>query len=121
MKYTTKLKQYQIVGGVKIEPKGGELSEEQKKAIIADPYGKDLIEKKCLIIEGLKPEELVAPQVKKRGMSARQVKKPDAPAPSGPPKPSGHAGSEKPPAPGDPSKPGDPAKPGESGKGDPGK
>ena len=116
MKYSTKLKQVQFVAGVKIEPNGGELSEDQKKAIIADPYGKDLIEKKYLIIEGLKPEELATPPAKKKGMSARQVKKPDAPAPSGPPpKPSNPAGSGKPPA------PVDPAKPGEPGKGEPGK
>ena len=52
MKYTTKVKQAQMVGDVKIDPKGGDLSSEQVKKIEKDPYGKDLLEKGYLTIEG---------------------------------------------------------------------
>ena len=52
MKYTTKVKQAQKVGNVVIDPKGGELTEDQIKLIMADPYGKDLVKKRFLVIEG---------------------------------------------------------------------
>ena len=52
MKYTTRVKQAQKVAGVLIDPKGGDLNEDQAKAIKADPYGKDLIKKGFLHIEG---------------------------------------------------------------------
>lgn len=52
MKYSTKVKQAQLVGGVKISPKGGEVSPEEAGKIAADPWGRELIEKKALIIEG---------------------------------------------------------------------
>ena len=53
-KYTAKIKQAQYVGKVKILPTGGELTEAQVNQILNDPYGKDLIQKKILVIEGLK-------------------------------------------------------------------
>ena len=60
MKYTTKtIQQAQLVGGVKINPKGGELKDDEVKRIIADPWGKELINKGALVIEGVKPEDLV--------------------------------------------------------------
>jgi len=52
MKYSTKVKQAQLVGGIKINPKGGELSPEEVSKIASDPWGRELIEKKALIIEG---------------------------------------------------------------------
>ena len=52
MKYSTKVKQAQLVGGIKIDPKGGELLPEEVSSIAADPWGRELIEKKALLIEG---------------------------------------------------------------------
>jgi len=57
MKYSTKVSQAQTVGGVKINPKGGELSPEDVKKITADPWGKELIAKKALVIEGEAPKK----------------------------------------------------------------
>jgi hypothetical protein len=70
MKYTTKLHQAQYVGkitekvngvdklvNIKIQPKGGELTEAHVDAIKADPYGQELIRKGFLIIDGVKPED----------------------------------------------------------------
>ena len=58
MKYTTKVKQKQYVGKVKIGPKGGDLDDVQKKEILADPWGKELVKKGMLIIEGVRPEDV---------------------------------------------------------------
>ena len=88
MKYTTKVKKAQLVGGVKIEPPGGDLKEAQVKAITADPYGVDLIKKKYLDIEGVKPEQLEMPR-KKGGMSTKQGYKPPAKAAEKPTDPTG--------------------------------
>ena len=52
MKYTAKIKQAQKVAGIRIDPKGGELNDEQFKKITGDKYGKELISKKLLVIEG---------------------------------------------------------------------
>lgn len=52
MKYTTKIKQAQLVGKVKIDPNGGDLPEAEAKAVRADPWGKALIERGLLTIEG---------------------------------------------------------------------
>jgi hypothetical protein len=58
MKYTTKINQAQYVGKVKIEPKGGELSEKQVEEIRKDPWGKELIEKGLLeIADGKAPNK----------------------------------------------------------------
>jgi len=54
VKYTTKIKQAQLVAKVRIEPKGGDLNEEQVKAIKEDKWGKELISKGMLFIEGVK-------------------------------------------------------------------
>jgi len=58
MKYTTKVKQAQFVGKIRIEPKGGDLTDADVKVITADPWGKDLIRKGVLIIEGVKPSDI---------------------------------------------------------------
>jgi hypothetical protein len=49
-KYTTKFKQPQTVSGVKLNPKGGWLSEREYKAVKKDPYGASLLEKGMLIV-----------------------------------------------------------------------
>jgi hypothetical protein len=54
VKYTTKIGQPQFVGKVKINPKGGELTEKQVEEIKADPWGKELIEMELLVIAGTK-------------------------------------------------------------------
>jgi len=64
VKYTTKVKQAQHVGGAVINPKGGELSADEVKAITANPYGKDLIIKGFLSIDGVKQEDVAEKQGK---------------------------------------------------------
>lgn len=44
MKYTTSIREAQLAGGVRLEPKGGDLSAAQARAIASDPWGKKLIE-----------------------------------------------------------------------------
>ena len=58
MKYTTKISQAQFAGKIRIEPKGGELNDAEVKAVLADPWGKWLIEKGLLTIEGVKPSDI---------------------------------------------------------------
>ena len=65
MKYTAKINQTQLAGGVRIEPKGGEVSPEEAKKIAADPWGRELIEKKALQIEGFTLPPLEKPKHKK--------------------------------------------------------
>jgi hypothetical protein len=60
MKYKTKVAQPQIVGGVKIDPKGGEIDLKQLEEIKKDPWGKELISKGLLEIEGVKPSDIKA-------------------------------------------------------------
>jgi hypothetical protein len=55
MRYTAKIKQAQLAGKVRIEPKGGELQEAEVKAVMADPWGKELIGKGMLTIDEAKP------------------------------------------------------------------
>ena len=50
-KYTTKIKQPQTVVEVKLDPKGGCLSEREIKTIKKDAYGASLLEKGLLVIE----------------------------------------------------------------------
>jgi hypothetical protein len=58
MKYTTKVTQAQYVGKVKIEPKGGELTDKQAEAVKADPWGKELIKMGLLeIADGKAPNK----------------------------------------------------------------
>jgi len=59
MKYTAKIKNVQCVGKVKIVPTGGELTETEKKEIINNLYGKDLILKGYLVIDGVKPSSVL--------------------------------------------------------------
>jgi hypothetical protein len=54
LKYTAKIGQPQFVGKVKIDPKGGDLTEKQAEEIKADPWGQELIEAGVLKIEGVK-------------------------------------------------------------------
>jgi hypothetical protein len=55
MKYTAKVNQAQIIGGLRIEPKGGDLTDEDIKKITSDRWGKELLEKKVLVIENFDP------------------------------------------------------------------
>jgi hypothetical protein len=53
-KYTATIKQPQTVGAVKLDPKGGTLSEREYKALKKDAYGASLIEKGLLVVgEGI--------------------------------------------------------------------
>jgi hypothetical protein len=45
MKYTTKVKTPQLVGTFKVDPKGGEITKNEFRAFIRDPYGADLVNK----------------------------------------------------------------------------
>jgi hypothetical protein len=66
MKYTTKVAQPQIVDGVEINPKGGTVTEKELEKIKKDPWGKELINKGFLEIEGVKASDIKAgDQVKK--------------------------------------------------------
>jgi hypothetical protein len=51
-KYTAKIKQPQTVVDVKLDPRGGVLSERQYKTLKKDAYGASLLEKGLLIIDG---------------------------------------------------------------------
>jgi hypothetical protein len=64
MKYTAKITQAQFVGKIKIEPKSGDLTDAQVKAITADPWGNELIRKGMLTIEGTKPADTEAEKKK---------------------------------------------------------
>ncbi|MDR2150124.1 MAG: hypothetical protein LBO67_04785 [Spirochaetaceae bacterium] len=50
-KYTAKIKQPQIIAGVRIDPKGGTFNEKQVWAIKHDVYGRELVEKGFLIFD----------------------------------------------------------------------
>jgi hypothetical protein len=68
MKYTTKITQPQYIGKVKIEPKGGELTDKQAEAVKADPWGQELIKMELLVIEGGKsPDKLPSDNKEKEG------------------------------------------------------
>jgi hypothetical protein len=54
-KYTAKIKQPQTVVNVKLEPKGGVISEREYKALKKDAYGVSLLEKGLLVIEEAAP------------------------------------------------------------------
>ncbi|MDR2952910.1 MAG: hypothetical protein LBU82_06685 [Treponema sp.] len=78
MKYTTKIKQPQVVGKTRIEPNGGDLNADQVSEIKNDPYGRDLIRKGYLNIEGVKPDD-VKDDPKKGSGKKDASKKTDAP------------------------------------------
>ena len=65
MKYTTKIKQAQFVGKVKLNPKGGDFSEQEKKEILEEPWGRELIRKGVLIIDGVKLSDIKEESKKK--------------------------------------------------------
>lgn len=44
MKYTAKIKEAQLAGGVRIAPRGGEVTDAEARAVASDPWGKKLIE-----------------------------------------------------------------------------
>lgn len=44
MKYTAAIKEAQLAGGVKLSPKGGEVTDAQAKAIASDSWGKKLLD-----------------------------------------------------------------------------
>jgi hypothetical protein len=50
-KYTTKIKQPQSAGDVKIDPAGGVFTERQYKTVKKDAYGASLLEKGLLVVE----------------------------------------------------------------------
>ena len=50
-KYTAKIKQPQTVSNVKLDPKGGSLTEREYKTVKKDSYGASLFEKGLLVIE----------------------------------------------------------------------
>jgi hypothetical protein len=50
-KYAARIKQPQTIGNVKLDPKGGFLSEREMRTVKKDAYGASLLEKEWLIIE----------------------------------------------------------------------
>jgi hypothetical protein len=50
-KYTARIKQPQTVVNVKLDPKGGNLSEREYKILKKDAYGASLLEKGLLVVE----------------------------------------------------------------------
>jgi hypothetical protein len=50
-KYTAKIGQPQTAAGVKLDPKGGFLSEREYKTVKKDAYGASLLEKGLLAVE----------------------------------------------------------------------
>ncbi|MDR0758685.1 MAG: hypothetical protein LBF74_01050 [Treponema sp.] len=66
MKYTTKITQPQYAGKVKIEPKGGDLTDKQVEEIKADPWGQELIKIGLLVIEGGKAPDKPSPETEKK-------------------------------------------------------
>jgi hypothetical protein len=51
IKYTAKIKQPQTVGNIKLDPKGGVLTEREYKTLKQDAYGASLLEKGLLVFE----------------------------------------------------------------------
>jgi hypothetical protein len=45
MKYTTKVTTPQLVGTFKVNPRGGEITKNEFRAFLRDPYGADLVKK----------------------------------------------------------------------------
>ena len=55
MKYTAKFKQPQTVGSVNLDPRGGEITDREYKALKKDAYGASLLEKGLVVVEGQAP------------------------------------------------------------------
>ena len=51
MKYTAKIKEAQLAGGVRLDPNGGVVTDAQARAIASDPWGKRLMETGRLTFE----------------------------------------------------------------------
>jgi hypothetical protein len=81
MKYTAKITQDQYVGNVLIEPKGGDLTANQVIEIKKDPWGKELIRKELLVIDGVKPADIE--DEPKKGASKKKNQKADTVAAPG--------------------------------------
>jgi hypothetical protein len=60
-KYTAKIKQPQTVVNVKLDPKGGDLSEREYKTVKKDTYGASLLEKGLLVIEEVQAQGETVP------------------------------------------------------------
>jgi hypothetical protein len=73
VKYTTeRITQAQYVGTVKIDPKGGDLTDKQAEEIKADPWGQELIKEGLLLIGDDKDPEKPAPNAKgKEGQGSK--------------------------------------------------
>jgi hypothetical protein len=56
-KYKAKIKQPQTVVNVKLDPKGGVLTEREYKSVKKDPYGASLLEKGLLVVEEVEATE----------------------------------------------------------------
>ena len=65
MKYTTKIKEAQYAGGIKLNPSGGTVTKEQAKAILSDPWGKKLFERGMIAFD----EAIEIPTKPKLGMT----------------------------------------------------
>ncbi len=72
MKYTTSIREAQLAGGVKLDPKGGEVTNAEAKAIASDPWGKKLIESGKLKFE----RAVEVPTKPKLGMTVTGAIKP---------------------------------------------
>jgi hypothetical protein len=75
-KYSTKATQSQFIGKVKIDPQGGELTDQEVEEIKGDPWGQELIRKNILIIDEVKPSD-----IKESGKG--KPPKPETPKPDG--------------------------------------
>ena len=51
LKYTAKITQPQMVGKIRLDPKGGSLTEKELKSIKKNAYGASLLEKGLLVVE----------------------------------------------------------------------
>jgi hypothetical protein len=73
-KYTAKIKQPQTVVNVKLDPKGGVISEREYKTVKRDAYGASLLEKGLLVVENVAAGETV-PDFENTGDAADSTKK----------------------------------------------
>jgi hypothetical protein len=61
-KYTAEIKQPQTVAGIKLDPKGGSLTEREYKTVKKDKYGASLLEKGFLeVVEDTTPAKATVP------------------------------------------------------------
>jgi hypothetical protein len=55
VKYTAKIKQPQTVGNIRLDPKGGDLTEREYKVLKKDAYGASLLKNDLVVVEGQTP------------------------------------------------------------------